>query len=396
MDTAPANGAAVRVYRVTPLSAPLVDFADGATLVAADLDTNARQSIYTQQELDDELVDGLAGVIPNGDKGDITTSVGGTVWTIDAGAVTSAKILDGTILNADINASAAIAATKLAFTPAGSVAATTVQAAVQELDTEKAPLASPALTGVPTAPTATAGTNTTQLATTAFTTGAVSTSDSAVRPIATGGTGAITAALALAALLPSQAGNAGKALVTSGSAATWGTVASGASIQVFTASGTYTPTAGKTTFLAFVTGGGGGGGGGSSGNVGGGGGGGGSGFRLYTSTEMGSTAAITFGAGGAMGESYPSAGAAGGTSQVDPAGTGLTLSAFGGGGGSGGGATPGAGGSNSNSYVSITGYSGVGNGAGMSFWAAGAGRGGNGGSFNGNAGTAGVVFILEW
>ena len=74
-----------------------------------------------------------------------------------------------------------------------------------------------------------------------------------VTAIANGGTGAITAALALAALLPSQGGNAGKALVTSGSAATWGTVASGASIQVFTSSGTYTPTAGKTTFLAFVT-----------------------------------------------------------------------------------------------------------------------------------------------
>lgn len=39
----------------------------------------------------------------------------------------------------------------------------------------KAPLASPALTGTPTAPTATAGTNTTQIATTAFVTGAVST-----------------------------------------------------------------------------------------------------------------------------------------------------------------------------------------------------------------------------
>ena len=32
----------------------------------------------------------------------------------------------------------------------------------------KAPIASPALTGTPTAPTATAGTNTTQIATTAF------------------------------------------------------------------------------------------------------------------------------------------------------------------------------------------------------------------------------------
>ena len=84
MTTAPANGAAVRVYRLTPLTAPLVDFADGATLVAADLDTNAKQSIYTQQELDDALAGVALGAIPNGDKGDITTSVGGTVWTVDS------------------------------------------------------------------------------------------------------------------------------------------------------------------------------------------------------------------------------------------------------------------------------------------------------------------------
>jgi hypothetical protein len=45
-----------------------------------------------------------------------------------------------------------------------------------------------------------------------------------ITPIANGGTGAITAALALAALLPSQAGNAGKALVTSGSAVSWTTI----------------------------------------------------------------------------------------------------------------------------------------------------------------------------
>lgn len=43
----------------------------------------------------------------------------------------------------------------------------------------KAPLASPALTGVPTAPTAAPGTSTTQLATTAFTTGAVTTLETA-------------------------------------------------------------------------------------------------------------------------------------------------------------------------------------------------------------------------
>jgi hypothetical protein len=45
-----------------------------------------------------------------------------------------------------------------------------------------------------------------------------------VTAIANGGTGATTATAALAALLPSQGGNAGKALVTSGSAASWTTV----------------------------------------------------------------------------------------------------------------------------------------------------------------------------
>ena len=232
-----------------------------------------------------------------------------------------------------------------------------------------------------------------------------------ITAIANGGTGATTAALALAALLPSQGGNAGKALVTSGSAASWGTVASGASIQVFTANGTYTPTAGKTTFLAFVTGGGGGGAGeyGYYGG-GGGGGGGGSGFRVYTSAEMGSSAAITFGAGGAGGAggeggSSGGSGGAGGNSQVDPSGTGLTLIGYGGGGGSGGlgeagGGPGGAGGAALNSLVNINGYggSGGGGGGGSSFWAAGAGMGGFGrsGPGYGGAGTAGVVFILEW
>jgi hypothetical protein len=85
VTTTPANGAVVRVYRTTPLTAPLVDFADGATLVAADLDTNSRQSIYTQQELDDALAGAVLGFIPNGNKGDITTSVGSTVWTVNSG-----------------------------------------------------------------------------------------------------------------------------------------------------------------------------------------------------------------------------------------------------------------------------------------------------------------------
>lgn len=91
----------------------------------------------------------------------------------------------------------------------------------------KAPLASPALTGTPTAPTATAGTNTTQVATTAFVAAAASTAQSAAEaaslalsalPLTTtsGGTGANYANLAalLSALLASGGGTMGARLAT--------------------------------------------------------------------------------------------------------------------------------------------------------------------------------------
>lgn len=124
--------------------------------------------------------------------------------------ITSAMIADGTIVNADINSSAQIAYSKTNLTnsivdadinasaaiawskiaPSSTVSATElgyldgVTSAVQtQLDSKLAtstaastyaPLASPALTGVPTAPTAAAGTSTTQVATTAFVGTAVS------------------------------------------------------------------------------------------------------------------------------------------------------------------------------------------------------------------------------
>ena len=111
------------------------------------------------------------------------TKISGTAITAaDSGTVTSTMIADGTIVNADINASAAIDWTKIA--PSSTVSATElgyldgVTSAIQtQIDSKLAtstasstyaPLASPALTGTPTAPTATAGTNTTQIATTAF------------------------------------------------------------------------------------------------------------------------------------------------------------------------------------------------------------------------------------
>jgi hypothetical protein len=233
-----------------------------------------------------------------------------------------------------------------------------------------------------------------------------------ITAIANGGTGASTAVAALAALLPSQAGNAGKALVTSGSAASWGTVAAGASLQVFTSNGIYTPTANKTTFLVFAIGGGGGGGDASNTSssftaAGGGGGGGGTALRLYGIAEMGATATVTIGSGGG-------GGGGGGSTSFDPIGTGLTIT--GGGGSAGGNATnsfnaPGGGGGagGTNGQLDIQGGPGGcgaslgGAAGGTSALAGGHGRGGNGaarsgfvGSTAGNAGKAGVVFVLEF
>lgn len=59
LPTAPGNGLLVEVRRATPVNAPLVDFVDGSTLVAADLDTNALQQVYVNQEQDDQFQDAI-------------------------------------------------------------------------------------------------------------------------------------------------------------------------------------------------------------------------------------------------------------------------------------------------------------------------------------------------
>lgn len=95
----------------------------------------------------------------------------------------------------------------------------------------KAPLASPDLTGTPTAPTATSGTSTTQIATTEFVQLAVSSFDSL--PSQTGNSGKYLAtdgtntSWATVDALPNQTGNDGKYLITDGTTASWQEVVQG-------------------------------------------------------------------------------------------------------------------------------------------------------------------------
>ncbi len=97
--TAPAQDAKVRVYRDTAVGKtsgdedPKAVFAAGSSVRAADLNNNFEQLLFAAHERQEQLI---------------------LAEDIDTGAVTSAKILDGTIVDADINASAQIAVNKLA------------------------------------------------------------------------------------------------------------------------------------------------------------------------------------------------------------------------------------------------------------------------------------------
>lgn len=150
-----------------------------------------------------------------------------------------------------------------------------------------------------------------------------------ITAIANGGTGETTATAALAALLPSQAGNSGKALVTDGSLASWGTA--GSQVTTFTGSGTWTKPSQGTYAMVYIWGGGGSGGKNSSTSTSGytnGGGGGACNFGIFKLADLAASVTVTIGSGGAAVSTNAVSGSAGGTSSF-----GTLLYAYGGGGG---------------------------------------------------------------
>lgn len=143
LASAPANGVVVEIRRTTPKVTALVNFVDAAVLTEADLDTNTQQLLYIAQEAFDASDSAL------------TLASDGTY---DAEGVRIKNVATPTVgtdaVNRDYVVGIAMGsvvlpvdAVNITNIPAGGLAATTVQAAINELDTEKFDKAGGLLTG---------------------------------------------------------------------------------------------------------------------------------------------------------------------------------------------------------------------------------------------------------
>ena len=88
----PASPSVIRIFRDTDVDTAKATFTAGSSVKAGDLNNNMTQILYAAQEEQNQTI---------------------KASDIKDGVITSAKIVDGTIVNADVNASAAIEGSKL-------------------------------------------------------------------------------------------------------------------------------------------------------------------------------------------------------------------------------------------------------------------------------------------
>jgi len=143
-NTAPGNGVKIKIFRETGVDSLTATFYAGSAIKSEDLNDNFTQNLYKTQEVGQRalstLGDTMTGDLTMGEDADIVfegatddanetrltvadptadrtitlpNETGTVVTTGSTGVVTSTMITDGTIVNADVNASAAIAQSKL-------------------------------------------------------------------------------------------------------------------------------------------------------------------------------------------------------------------------------------------------------------------------------------------
>ena len=125
----PADPAAIRIFRDTDVDSAKATYTAGSSVKAADLNANHEQLLFAAQEEQnqkiqtDKIKDSAITTAKITDANVTTAKIANdnvTMAKLGSGAlptditVASANLVDGTIVNADINASAAIAGTKIA------------------------------------------------------------------------------------------------------------------------------------------------------------------------------------------------------------------------------------------------------------------------------------------